>query len=60
VLLVCIGTYLKLVLRYEYLVLDAPYQGEDAWIFAEGKMRGREKKIGKLCSKLQKAQTTSL
>jgi len=23
---VCIGTYLKLVLRYEYQVLDTPYQ----------------------------------
>ena len=64
-LLVCIDSYLKLVLRCEYLVLvtpqqDAVYLREDAWLFVEAKMRAREKKIGKLCSKLQKAQTTYL
>ena len=64
VLPVCIGSCLELVMRYEYLVLDVPLQDtvylrEEAWLFVEAKMRAREKKIGKLWSTLQEAQTTS-
>jgi len=56
VLPVRIGSCLKLVLRYEYLVLDTPHQAavylrqqecEDAWLLVEAKKRARKKKIGK-------------
>jgi hypothetical protein len=55
-LLVCIRSYLILVLRYKYLILDTCHletlylreRGcEDPWLFFEAKRGPREKKFGK-------------
>ena len=55
-LLVCISTYLKSVLRYKFLIFDTYHpaalylsdQGcEDQWLFFEAKRGSRAKKFGK-------------
>ena len=54
--LVCIGVYMKSVLRYKFLILDTclrhnPYLGEqgceDPWLFYETKRNQQAKKFGK-------------
>jgi hypothetical protein len=57
----CICSYLKSVLRYTLLILDTYHPGtlyfrepgcEDQWLFFEAKMGPRAKTFGKNCASL--------